>query len=77
MMAKAQSEVAKFDVKVEDSTLRLSFAMSEEELKKAIAARSTGIPGPPKVTGQPASPARPQVTTPGGTSVVTLPGKNE
>lgn len=77
MMANAQSESARFEVKVEDSTLRLSFAMSEEELKKAIAAqqaRTARTPAPPKVTGQPETPARPQVTTPGGTSVVTLPG---
>jgi hypothetical protein len=78
MMAKAQSNTAKFDVKVEENTLRISLAVSEEELKKAIAAqraRTTVTPGPPRITGQPADPARPQVTTPGGTSVVTLPGK--
>jgi len=78
MMAKAQSNTAKFDVKMEDNTLKLSFAISEEELKKAIAAQSQiqKMQSQPKVTGQPpaATPPR-QVTSPGGTSVFTLPGK--
>ena len=78
MMAKAQSDTAKFDVKVEDNTLRLSFAMSEAELRKAIAAQQAQIQraqNQPKVAGQPAEAPRKQVTTPGGTSVFTLPGK--
>ncbi len=81
MMAKAQSDAAKFDVKLEDNTLKLSFSMSEEELKKAIAAQKSQSlvtqsqvkQSQPKVTGQ--SPAGGQATTPGGTSVFTLPGK--
>jgi hypothetical protein len=82
MMAKAQANAAKFDVKLEGSTLKLSFAVSEEELKKAIAAqRSASAPKPvssqPKVTGEApaAGPAVRQTTTPAGTSVFTLPGK--
>jgi hypothetical protein len=82
MMAKAQSNAAKFDVTLEGSTLKLSFAVSEEELKKTIAAqRSAAAPKPvssqPKVTGEtPApGPAVRQSTTPAGTSVFTLPGK--
>jgi hypothetical protein len=92
MMAKAQSNTAKFDVKVEDSTLKLSFSVSEAELKKAIAAQQAQmqraqsqpkVTSPtmtqptmtqPTVTGQPAEGPRKQVTSPGGTSVFTLPG---
>jgi hypothetical protein len=82
MMAKAQSNAAKFDVTLEDSTLKLSFAVSEEEIRKAIAAqRATAAPrltsSQPKVTGEtPAAvPAVRQTTAPAGTSVFTLPGK--
>lgn len=95
MMAKSQSNSAKFDVKVEDSTLKVSFAVSEAELQKAIAMqraqmqqvqRAQSQPKvtqptvtqptvtQPTVTGQPAEAPRKQVTSPGGTSVFTLPG---
>jgi hypothetical protein len=76
MMAKSQSNAANFDVKVEESTLRLSFSISEEELKKALAAHKAETTAP-KVVGQPAAPVHQQVTTPGGTSVMTLPGKRQ
>jgi hypothetical protein len=78
MMAKAQSDAAKFDVKVEGETLKLSFAMSEAELRKAIASQQAQMQraqSQPKVVGQQAEVPRKQVTTPGGTSVFTLPGK--
>ena len=80
MMAKSQSSAARFDVTLEDATLKLSFAVSEEELRKAIAAQRTpGRPKSlqPKVTGQSpdATPASPPPATPGATSVFTLPGK--
>jgi hypothetical protein len=81
LMAKSQSNAATFDVKLDKDTLKLNFAISEEELKKAIAAQRaqmTQNQGPPKITGQPAdtaAPPKPQ-TNPGGTSVFTLPGKH-
>ncbi|MCU1238293.1 MAG: hypothetical protein JWP63_6260 [Candidatus Solibacter sp.] len=83
MMAKAQSNSAKFDVKVEDNTLKLSFAISEAELKKAIEAqqaqgrRTQTQPAQtqPTVVGQPVEAPRTQTATPGGTSVFMLPGK--
>ena len=82
MMAKSQSSDARFDVKLEDSTLKLSFAVPEEQLRRAIAAQRA--PGPPRITGQTpaATPAglhttiqTTQITSPGGTSVLMLPGK--
>ena len=78
LMAKGQSDAAKFDVKLENDTLKLSFAISEEELKKAIAAQRSQMltQSQPKVTGQPPATAAPRPqTNPAGTSVFTLPGK--
>jgi hypothetical protein len=78
MMAQAQSKTAKFEVKAEDSTLKLSFAISEEELKKAIAAQRKPVESTPKITGQPnAVPPARQQTSPGGTSTFILPGKGQ
>jgi hypothetical protein len=84
MMAQAQSKSAKFEVTSADSTLKLSFAISEEELKKAIAAQKQQLQSKPPmqtqptITGQPpaAAPGK-QTTSPGGTSVFTLPGKGQ
>jgi hypothetical protein len=70
MMAKAQSDAARFDVKAENGTVRLSLAIAEEDLKKAIAAhKNAGTPFKEVKKVQPGI-----TTTPGGTSVLTLPG---
>ncbi len=83
MMAQAQSKSAKFEVTSADSTLKLSFAISEEELKRAIAAQKQQFQSKPPVqtqptiTGQPPATPGKQTTSPGGTSVFTLPGKGQ
>lgn len=90
MMAKAQSDAAKFDVKLEDATLKLTFAVSEAELRKAIAAQRVSsqpklkprqpVVMPtlmPTITGQQPSvtPAVSQATPSSATTVFTLPGR--
>ena len=81
MLAQAQSKSAKFEVTSADSTLKLSFAISEEELNKVIAAQKKQLQSKPPaqtqptITGQPPTVApEKQTTSPGGTSVFTLPG---
>jgi hypothetical protein len=81
-MMSAQDELApKIDVQVTDGTVRISLAISEEGLKKAIAARRGAsasvvnpVGGPPViVSSESASPAPDGKSS--GTSVFVLPGK--
>ena len=72
----------KFDLQVKDSTIKISVAVSEDELKQTIAAQrgalaSMTVPagGPPVIVGsEPTTGAAPQ-SQGGGTSVFVLPGK--
>jgi len=81
-MLKAQqpsADSARLDIRVENGTLKLSLAVPEEELKKAMtaqrasvkpaAAAKTGL----TITSEPASAPPPK--TDGSTGVLTLPGK--
>jgi hypothetical protein len=91
-MLKAQqpsASQAKVDIHAEGGTLKLSLAISEEELKKAIeqqsaalkraVARGAGTAAAPapevEILPKPAAPGEPAVLNPsGGTGVVMLPG---
>jgi hypothetical protein len=66
------STAAKFDVRAENGSLRISLSVPEEEIKKAIETHRAAL--------KPAHPAAPKLpppgvqTTDGGTVIVTLPG---
>jgi hypothetical protein len=75
MMSAQQPAAPKFDVQVKDGTIKLSLAISEDDLKKAIAAqRGTAAP-----KGEPPAKSKFTVgmsdTNTGGTQVFVLPGK--
>jgi len=79
-MASAQTPAApKIDVRSKDGTVKISFAISEEDLKKAMAAgRAASAPRrtvPVVVGSEPAMPAPTGQSQSGGTSVFVLPGK--
>jgi hypothetical protein len=74
MMIGREPAAPRFDVQVKDGTIKLSLAVSEDDLKKAIVAqRGARAPkgGPPSkfTVGMPAE------TNPGQTNVFVLPGK--
>ena len=75
MMSAQQPAAPKFDVQVKDGTIKLSLAISEDDLKKAIAAQR-GAAAP---KGEPAANSKFTVgmsdTNTGGTQVFVLPGK--
>jgi hypothetical protein len=69
----------KLDTQVEGNTLKLSLAIPEEELRKAIQSRATAFRPAPAggavtITGNPAT-AHPTTNASGDTVVLTLPGK--
>ena len=83
MMIGREPAAPKFDVQVKDGTIKLSLAVSEDDLKKAIAAqrsvaaRNVGtVPkgGPPVVSSK-FTVGMPQDTNPDVTNVFVLPGK--
>jgi hypothetical protein len=77
MMIGREPAAPKFDVQVNDGTIKLSLAISEDDLKKAIAAqRSAGAPkaGPPAVSSK-FTVGMPADTNPGQTNVFVLPGR--
>jgi hypothetical protein len=75
MMSAQQPAAPKFDVQVKDGTIKLSLAISEDDLKKAIAAQR-GAAAP---KGEPPANSKFTVgmsdTNTGGTQVFVLPGK--
>jgi hypothetical protein len=76
MMSSRGPEVPKFDVQVKDGTIKISLALSEDDLKKAIAAqRGASAPkGVPPVKSK--YTVGMSDTNSGGTQVFVLPGKN-
>lgn len=81
-MLKAQqpsANSAKLDIRAENGTLKLSLAIPEEELKKAIAAQRASVkPAAPAKTGPTITSEQTSTLPPktdGGTAVFTLPGK--
>jgi hypothetical protein len=83
MMIGREPAAPKFDVQVKDGTLKISLAISEDDLKKAIAAqqragaRNAAIApkgGPPVVASPKFTVGMPD-TNSGGTNVFVLPGK--
>jgi len=83
MAASQGQQVPNFDVQVTDGTVKLSMAISEEEIKKAIeqqrgkAGASPAMGGAPViVTSEPVSGLQPG-SEEGGTGVVVLPGKKK
>ena len=83
MMIGREPAAPKFDVQVKDGTIKLSLAVSEDDLKKAIAAqRSARAPnvgtapkgGPPAVSSK-FTVGMPPNTNPDVTNVFVLPGK--
>ena len=82
MMIGREPAAPKFDVQVKDGTIKLSLAVSEDDLKKAIAAqRSVGAPNvgtAPRsapVVGSKFTVGMPPNTNPDVTNVFVLPGK--
>jgi hypothetical protein len=83
MMIGREPAAPKFDVQVKDGTIKLSLAISEDDLKKAIAKqRSAGAPSAgtaPKGGAPVVSPkftvGMPADTNPGQTNVFVLPGR--
>jgi hypothetical protein len=78
MMSGGAQAGPKIDVQVNDGTLRISVAISEEAVKKAMAARQGTRPpmgGPPVVVSSETTVPTPGSSTSGGTTVFTLPGK--
>ena len=83
MMIGREPAAPKFDVQVKDGTLKISLAISEDDLKKAIAAQqgagarnAAAAPkgGPPAVASPKFTVGMPD-TNSGGTNVFVLPGK--
>ena len=79
MMTMSSREQAggKIEVQVKDGTIKISLAISEEELKKAIAAQRlvrAPVGGAPVVVGSESTAPAPDGKS-GGTSVFVLPGK--
>ena len=80
MMASAQGQTGpKIDVQTKDGTVKISVMVSEEDLKKLMAAqRKASVPvggAPVVVTSEPTVPAPGSQSQSGGTSVFVLPGK--
>jgi hypothetical protein len=77
MMIGREPAAPKFDLQVKDGTIKISLAISEDELKKAIAAqRRAGAPkpGPPAVSSK-FTVGMPPNANPDVTNVFVLPGK--
>ena len=78
MMMSGQDQLApKLDVQVTDGTVKISLAISEEGVKKVMAARrGTSVPmgGPPVIVSSESTVPLPGSQS-GGTTIVTLPGK--
>jgi hypothetical protein len=77
MMIGREPAAPKFDLQVKDGTIKLSLAISEDELKKAIAAqRSARAPqGRPPAVSPKFTVGMPVDTNPDQTNVFVLPGK--
>jgi hypothetical protein len=81
MMIGRQPAAPKFDVQVKDGTIKLSLAVSEDDLKKAIAAQGSARKGGAAPKGRPPvesskfTVGMPADTNPNVTNVFVLPGK--
>jgi hypothetical protein len=83
MMIGREPAAPKFDVQVKEGTIKLSLAVSEDDLKKAIAAQrsaaarnaGTAPKGGPPVVSSKFTVGMPQDTNPDVTNVFVLPGK--
>jgi hypothetical protein len=76
-MSSREQAGAKIEVQVKDGTIKISLAISEEELKKAMAAQRlvrAPVGGTPVVVGSESTAPAPDGKS-GGTSVFVLPGK--
>ena len=77
MMKGREQAVPNIDVQVRDGTIKISLAISEDDLKKAMAAQraaSAPIGRPTVVVGSESTKGMPDSTS-GGTNVFVLPGK--
>ena len=78
MMIGREPAAPKFDLQVKDGTIKLSLAISEDELKKAIAAQRSAraLKSGPPVESSKFTVGMPSGTNPNVTNVFVLPGKN-
>jgi hypothetical protein len=73
MMSGGAQAGPKIDIQVNDGTVKISVSISEDEVKKAIAARASGSGTPVVVSSESTVPAPGSQI--GGTTVFVLPGK--